>query len=99
MKKVVVLLLLWGLLAVNKAYAYQWAETFGGTAGDIANSVQQTADGGYIVAGYCAMTRIVGSTIMNRCTPISLPRWLRHAIRNINVLSVSYSTTENHSTR
>jgi len=30
----------------------QWDKTFGGTAGDYVHSVQQTADGGYILAGY-----------------------------------------------
>jgi uncharacterized delta-60 repeat protein len=30
----------------------QWAKTYGGTVGDYASSVQQTSDGGYIVAGY-----------------------------------------------
>jgi len=29
----------------------QWAKTYGGTSADVANSVQQTSDGGYIVAG------------------------------------------------
>jgi Secretion system C-terminal sorting domain len=30
----------------------QWQKSFGGTGNDVANSVQQTADSGYIVAGY-----------------------------------------------
>jgi len=30
----------------------QWAKTYGGTGDDLVSSVQQTLDGGYIVAGY-----------------------------------------------
>ncbi len=30
----------------------QWAKTYRGASGDVASSVQQTSDGGYIVAGY-----------------------------------------------
>jgi hypothetical protein len=30
----------------------QWAKTYGGTGDDLVSSVQQTSDGGYIVAGY-----------------------------------------------
>jgi hypothetical protein len=29
-----------------------WTRTFGGTSGDEGNSVLQTIDGGYVVAGY-----------------------------------------------
>ena len=29
----------------------QWQKTYGGTGNDYANSIQQTSDGGYIVAG------------------------------------------------
>ena len=41
------------LLVTSFAPAQQrWAKTYGGTSNDAGNSVQQTADGGYIVAGY-----------------------------------------------
>ena len=31
--------------------AIQWQKSLGGTSGDVAFSIQQTADGGYVVAG------------------------------------------------
>jgi len=35
----------------------KWSQTFGGPAGDGALSVQQTADGGFVIAGYVARVR------------------------------------------
>ena len=40
------------LLKTDASGNLQWAETFGGVYFDVAYSVQQTSDGGYIVAGY-----------------------------------------------
>jgi hypothetical protein len=39
-------------LKLDSAGGVTWQKTYGGTDGDGARSVQQTADGGYIVAGY-----------------------------------------------
>jgi uncharacterized delta-60 repeat protein len=40
------------ILKLNANGERMWDKTFGGAESDMANSVQQTADGGYIVAGF-----------------------------------------------
>jgi len=40
------------VVKLNNAGIIQWQKTLGGSGDDVANYVQQTADGGYIVAGY-----------------------------------------------
>ena len=40
------------VIRVDKDGKKLWDKTFGGEKGDTANSIQQTSDGGYIVAGY-----------------------------------------------
>jgi len=44
---------LYAILCPNKSYSFaiSFAKTFGGDTTDYASSVQQTSDGGYIVAG------------------------------------------------
>ncbi len=39
------------VLKLNSAGGSDWQETYGGSASDIAYSIQQTSDGGYIIAG------------------------------------------------
>ena len=39
------------LTSISSAFAQYWANTYGGEGDEIANSVQKTPDGGYIVAG------------------------------------------------
>jgi hypothetical protein len=45
-------LMVFMLLWVLPVAASQWANTYGGSSDDYAYSIQQTSDGGYIVAGY-----------------------------------------------
>lgn len=40
------------VIKINASGGIQWQNTIGGTSDDILNSVQQTADGGYILGGY-----------------------------------------------
>jgi len=40
------------ILKLNSKGEVEWQKTFGGEDSDVANSVQQTTDGGYIVAGW-----------------------------------------------
>ena len=40
------------VLKLDSAGNLEWQKTFGGSSDDFAYSIQQTADGGYIVAGY-----------------------------------------------
>jgi hypothetical protein len=42
------------VLKLNETGKIQWQKTLGGSAGDYASSIEQTADGGYILAGETA---------------------------------------------
>lgn len=40
------------VVKLNSLGEVQWEQTLGGSSGDFANSIRQTSEGGYIVAGY-----------------------------------------------
>lgn len=40
------------IVKLNDTGAIQWQESFGGTQSESAQSIQQTTDGGYVIAGY-----------------------------------------------
>jgi hypothetical protein len=44
------------IVKLNATGTIQWQKTFGGSLEDVALSIQQTTDGGYIVAGYTKST-------------------------------------------
>ncbi|NIO19798.1 MAG: hypothetical protein GTN76_03420, partial [Candidatus Aenigmarchaeota archaeon] len=52
MKKIILASILILIIAIPQSLQAQWAMLYGGSGNDWANSVQQTSDGGYIVAGY-----------------------------------------------
>lgn len=52
MKKFILASILILIIAIPQSLHAQWAMLYGGSGDDWANSVQQTSDGGYIVAGY-----------------------------------------------
>lgn len=44
------------VIKINASGSIQWQKCLGGSSDDGANAIQQTADGGYIVAGYATST-------------------------------------------
>ena len=52
MKKFIFTTILIFIFAIPHFLQAQWARVYGGDGDDWANSIQQTSDGGYIVAGY-----------------------------------------------
>jgi hypothetical protein len=51
------------VLKLNSTGGVEWQKTYGGNSTDWAQSVQQTADGGYIVAGSTTSFHVVGADV------------------------------------
>jgi len=66
------------LIKTNVAGDTLWTRTFGGMLEDWGNSVQQTADGGYIIAGYTASFGAgLGDVYLIRTDPSGDTLWTR----------------------
>ncbi|PWA04723.1 T9SS type A sorting domain-containing protein [Flavobacterium psychrotolerans] len=66
MKKTLLLFtILFQLNGFSQAPDIQWQKSLGGTSFDLAKSIQQTTDGGYIVAGICEYTDSGGHSFGN----------------------------------
>jgi len=55
------------VVKINASGALEWQKAFGGTAGDLANGVVQTNDGGFIISGstYSTNGQVIGNHGMN----------------------------------
>jgi hypothetical protein len=51
-KRILILCLCINANSLTAQVAIEWQKCLGGTSDEIANSIQQTADGGYVVAGH-----------------------------------------------
>ncbi len=51
------------ILKLNSKGEIEWQKTFGGKYDDVANSIQQTTDGGYIVAGWTSSPDFGGDDV------------------------------------
>ena len=72
MKTVTLILCLIFLQLFNlNAQIINWANCYGGSSNDVAMSIQQTTDGGYIVAGFtdsndgCKLIRLTRKVVLN----------------------------------
>ena len=49
---IIVIVIIVVIVVTNPTHEVAWSQTFGGSDNDYGRSVQQTSDGGYIIAGY-----------------------------------------------
>ncbi len=81
MKRIIWIIILLALVNVVSAETVPeevWSKTFGGTDWDYANSVQQTSDGGYIIAGG---TKSYGAALLMFGLKKLIPREISNGIR------------------
>jgi hypothetical protein len=64
MKKCIVLVVSFiAMVTYAQAPDTLWTRTYGGAGNDVGNSILQTSDGGYIVAGYTESFGVGGSDV------------------------------------
>jgi len=63
------------VLKLNSDGSFAWQETFGEWYDDVANFIQQTADGGYIVAGYSGAFGAGGYVYVLKLNPNGELQW------------------------
>jgi len=63
------------LIKIDSSGTIQWAKTAGSTGNDLAFSVRQTADGGYIVAGQTDSFNGVGQMLLAKFTSTGAIQW------------------------
>lgn len=72
----------------------QWIQTYGSLQNDLANSVQQTADGGYIVAGFIGSENWVETFHVLKTDSVGNLEWARIYGDNLGWLGEAYTVRQ-----